>query len=63
MQMTADRIPDENLVSSMPFDSSLEAMEAFGELERRRALVASGKSKILDESEAFDALKAAGCHV
>ena len=52
-----------SLVDKMPFDGDLEAVETFGELERRRALVAAGKSRLLDEGESLKALQAAGCHV
>ena len=61
MQTTFER--DANLIESMPFDADPEAIEAFSELERRRALAAAGRSRVLDEGEALDALRAAGCHV
>lgn len=61
--MLATLETETKLIEGMPFEADLEAMEAYAELERRRALVASGKSRIMSESEASEALRAAGCHV
>lgn len=51
------------LVENMPFDSSLEAIEVYEELERRRALVAEGKSRLLTEEECWASIRAAGYEI
>ncbi len=45
------------------FSGSLESIAVAEELERRRRLVAEGKSKLLTKEESLAALRRAGRHV
>lgn len=45
------------------FSSSIESISTLEMLERRRELVAQGKSRLLTEEETWSALRKAGLHV
>lgn len=59
MSLLADRV----LVDEEVYASSKESIEVVTELERRRALVAEGASRLLTETESWERLKAAGYDV
>lgn len=48
------------LVDEEVFTSSIESIEVVSELERRRVLVAKGKSRLLCEEESWERIRAAG---
>ena len=51
------------LVDEEAFISSLESIEIVDELERRRKLVAEGKSRLLTEEESWESIRAAGYEI
>ena len=59
MSLLAERV----LVDEEVFTSSKESIEIVAELERRRALVAEGKSRLLSEDESWERIRAAGYEV
>lgn len=48
------------LVGDEVFTSGIESIEIVSELERRRALVAEGKSRLLREEDSWERIRAAG---
>ena len=59
MSALAERVLEDEEV----FVSSIESIEIAMELERRRALVAEGKSHLLSEEESWSRIRAAGYDV
>lgn len=59
MSPLAERV----LVDEEVFTSSMESIEVVAELERRRALVAEGKGRLLSEEESWERIRAAGYEV
>ena len=51
------------LVDEEAFTSGVESIEVVSELERRRALVAEWKSRLLTEGETWERIRAAGYEV
>lgn len=59
MSPIAERVLEDDEV----FTSSMESIEVVTELERRRTLVAEGKSRVLTEEESWERIRAAGYEV
>lgn len=59
MELTVDKLVESDDV----FTGSMESVEVVEELERRRRLVAEGKSRLLNEEESWELLRSSGCHV
>ena len=59
MTPVAEMVPSDEEV----FTSSMESIEVATELERRRALVTDGKSRLLSEEESWERIQAAGYEV
>ena len=59
MSIVIDRIPKEENA----FTSSVEAIEAVKELERRRMLIERGESRLLTEDESWSRIRSAGYDV
>ena len=54
---------DKMLIDDAAFSADLESIEAVEELERRRKLVAEGKSHLLSEEESWKSLRNNGYDV
>ena len=59
MSPLAERV----LTDEEAFTSSMECIDVATELERRRDLVADEKSRLLDEDESWERIRAAGYEV